>query len=158
MIIKYLKRNKGFVLLFAIVLVSIVLSLTIGISNVVFKEAQLTVSGTEANNAFFAADVGAECALYLDKDSFSPFVNSNPPFPLDCAGVSFYNPSSSFPDFGFTVFGLNPDGQGCANVTVTKDVPFPGGTEIVSKGYNRSADSSCSSGSNRVERELFVSY
>ena len=58
--------QKGFVALFAVLLATVVLSISIGIANISYKEVVLSSAAREANSAFFAADSGAECLLLHD--------------------------------------------------------------------------------------------
>ena len=63
---KKLKNKKGFVILFAVTLSAILLSIALGVSNIAFNEAKFSTSVKNTNDAFFAADVGAEQALFWD--------------------------------------------------------------------------------------------
>ncbi|MCX6757405.1 MAG: hypothetical protein NTZ44_00775 [Candidatus Nomurabacteria bacterium] len=158
MITKFKNKNKytkhdstksGFVLLFVIILSTIILSITFGISNIALKEVLLTVSGADSNNAFFASDAGVECALYLDRSSASPFVTDG--IPPDCANIHVNNISSVFPVFDFQI----DIGSSCAKIKVTKPTDPTGFTQIISKGYNYCNNTF---GHNVVERVLEVNY
>ena len=63
---KKIKKDRGFVLLFAVTLAAIFLSIALGISQVALKENNFSTSAVDTNNAFFAADSGAEQVLYND--------------------------------------------------------------------------------------------
>jgi len=58
--------KKGFVLAFSLLISSIVLALAFGIFNILLKQIVLTSSSKDSQIAFYAADAGAECALYWD--------------------------------------------------------------------------------------------
>ena len=60
------KKNKGFVILFAMLISSLILLISAGIFNVVQKEVVLSSSARESQRAFYAADSALECALYSD--------------------------------------------------------------------------------------------
>lgn len=60
------KDNKGFVILFSILVSSLILLISAGIFSVVQKEVVLSSSARESQRAFYAADSGLECALYSD--------------------------------------------------------------------------------------------
>src|SRR3990167_4752401 len=62
------KRNgeRGFTLLLAALVASIVLALGASIFGVAQKELTLSSIGRDSQFAFYAADTGAECALYWD--------------------------------------------------------------------------------------------
>ena len=57
-------NQRGYLLLFAVVLSSIVLAIGLGIVNIVNKGLILASSGRLSQVAFYAADGGVECALY----------------------------------------------------------------------------------------------
>jgi len=58
--------SRGFVLPFAVLLSGILLSIGLAIFSITLKELVLSAAGRESQFAFFAADAGAECALYWD--------------------------------------------------------------------------------------------
>jgi len=162
-LIKNQKSNRAFVLLFAVMLSSIILSVALGVTNIAFKEARFSTSAKDSNEAFFASDVGVECALYNDKTSINKFpLPSSSPVPISsCAGLTptptLSGVSSTTATYSFVLSGLANLGNACAKVSVAKD-SSSGMTEttIISKGYN-TGDSACvSTNSNRVERELKV--
>src|SRR3989344_4229619 len=101
------KMRRGFTLLFAMIISSIVLSIGLGIFNIALKELVLSSAARESQFAFFAADTGTECALYWDiryRDPDHPEVTSafDPDWrqAIQCAGQVFGemggNPSSHF--------------------------------------------------------------
>ncbi len=59
-------KSAGFVLPFAVLLSGILLSIGLAIFSITLKELILSSAGRESQFAFFAADAGAECALYWD--------------------------------------------------------------------------------------------
>jgi len=150
-----IKNNKGgFVLLFVVVISSIILAITLSIANISLKEIKFGTSAKDTNDAFFAADTGAECALFNDKSTQNKFPLAGPASTITCIGVSIL-PTFSSGVYNFTITNLGSTGQGCAKVTVNKSVSP---TIIISKGYNI-GDASCnSSSSSRVERQLELSY
>jgi len=56
---KKFQYKKGFVVLFAVMLSSIILAITIGIANISIREIKFSTGAKDTNNAFFAADAGA---------------------------------------------------------------------------------------------------
>jgi len=148
--IKNIKKNRGFVILFAVMLSSILLAIGLGVSNIAFREVKFGTSAKDANDAFFAADTGAECALFYDKnltvlDSFPSSIacGNNPNIPVDINGT-------------FILSGLGSLNRSCAIVTIIKDSTLSI-TTITSKGYNN-GDVNCIPSSNSLERELEVTY
>ncbi len=149
-----IKKNRGIAILFTVMISSIILAIALGVANIAYKELSFNTSAKDADDAFFSADTGVECALFYDKSALSDnaFIGTAN---MNCANnpVSISSITSSF--WTFTISGLGNSGQGCAIVTVDKTPP---GTIIISKGYNN-GDSSCNSlNVNRVERELKVTY
>ncbi len=145
MTIKKIKKNSGFVILFAVTLSAIVLAIALGVASVALKEVKFGTSARATNDAFFAADTGIEYVLFKDKDPTF--------YPMPAVGLQqTFNPPT-------TLTGLGSSGASCAIVTITKDdTTPPGTTTIISKGYNI-GDVACSSTNpNRIEREIDVSY
>ena len=145
--------RSGFVILFAVTLSAILLSIALGVANIALKEIKFGTSGKDTNNAFFAADVGAECALYYDRSSGSAFIPSPPSITCNDNSITITeNPASVWT---FTVSGLGSGGQGCAKVTVDKTTGSL--TQVVSNGYNNGG-ASCVKTSNTVERQVELNY
>ena len=151
--IKINKTKSGFVMLYAIVLSSMLVSVTLGVMNISFKEIGFGTSGIDTNDAFFAADTGVECALYNDKITMNKFPVTGPATGINCAGVNIL-PVFSSGVYNFVVPEFGNEGENCVKVTVDKSIPPT--VSITSKGYNV-GDLLCdSSVPNYVERELKV--
>lgn len=134
---------RGFTLLFAVLFVSATLALSLGLSNLIIGQIQLSGTGRDSQFAFYAADSGAECATYWDRiaNKFSTSSASS----IVCAGQSRSvggAPTSSF-DLDFT-------NGSCVSVSVNKSNPAE--TVITSIGH-----SPCGGG-RKVERGLEVRY
>lgn len=156
------KNKKGFVILFAITISSILLAVALGVANIAFKEIKFSTSSRNANDAFFAADTGVECALQNDKSTSDIFTSDSSATTMNCvnSAISLSKTVSAQTTWDFVVPSLGSSGQACAKVQVVKDFSDPLNilSTITSKGYN-SGDSSCaSSDTNRTERQLEVSY
>ncbi len=153
-----IKKNKGFVILFAIIATSIILTVSFGLANISLQEINFSTSAKDTNEAFYAADIGAECALANDKSASTSFVISGGAGSVTCMGSSTPFTSRSANSWAFTLTGLGTSSGSCANVTVTKDFATnPVTTTIDSKGYNK-GDNSCNFTANRVERSIKVTY
>ena len=169
-----IKKNIGFVLLFAVTLAAIILSITLGITNIAYNEVRFSSNARDTNDAFFAADSGLECASLYDVDTsdFSlpstteyAFLPYNSPFhhlaSITCNGNSSIvitpipsNYSSSPISYTFVVPKLGARGNSCAIVTVKK-TDTAGGDVTSSKGYNNDASDNCDgTSSSRLEREV----
>lgn len=160
------KNNKGFALLFAVLLSSLILSISFGVSNIAVKEIKFGTSAKDINDAFFAADTGIECALFNDKMTSTSFMTPGGSGTVSCIGTTspltyvandpLY---SSLPSWSFVLSNFN--NQACARVTVVKNAisnPPNVTTFIVSKGYNIGGATCNSLSANRVERQLEANY
>lgn len=151
-----LRNSKGFALLFSVMLSSIILAITLGITSIAYKEIKFGTSVRDTNDAFFAADTGVECALYNDKISSNVFVA--PPLNtgiMTCLGGPV-TLTGTFPIKSFVITGLGARGQACAAVTVDKTSPTA--TYITSKGYNGGLDPCGVINSNQVQRQIELQY
>lgn len=59
-------NNKGFTLLYAVVVTSILLASALSIISIALRELALTTSSRESQFAFYVANTGLECAQYWD--------------------------------------------------------------------------------------------
>lgn len=156
-IFKKIKKNRGFVILFAVTLAAILLSIALGVSSIALKEIKFGTSAKDTNEAFFAADAGVECARINDKSTGVVFVDTPTSFSINCNNnIIAVNKHAILPIWNFVISGLGNTGQGCARVNVDKTTP----TVVVSKGYNNGGGvpGSCNPGANAIERELKTSY
>jgi hypothetical protein len=66
--------QKGFTLLLSILVISMILSASLGMAQIALKENQLSSLVRESESAFHAADKGIDCALYyhISYDRYSP--------------------------------------------------------------------------------------
>jgi len=143
----------GFTLLFSLLILTIILSASLGVYNIVIRQFKISQISRESSIAFTAADAGMECALYWDikKKEFD-----NPIYTIDCLGDSISN--SMTPPASTTTFYLGLNNGSCAKVEVRKASP---NTKLISYGYNVGDPSSdCGGASDRlqVERVLQASY
>ena len=153
---KLIQLKKGFVILYALIVMSILLMLTISITNINVREYQLSQYGSESLSSYYAAESGLECALYWDlKEEKSAFrYDATEPTGRDiyCMGNTYrVGDDSADPVYTLNI-DLSSSGIG-ANVEVVVD-KTGGKTDIVSRGYNTSdLDSKYA-----VERGLKVGY
>lgn len=153
-----IKNKKGFALLYAVLVSSILLSIGLAIFNITMKELLLSSLGRDSQFAFYAADTGIECALYWDfVPAISAFSTSSPAGSVNCGGGD--EPDRPVISTGgdgvyerrFQIdFAPEPY---CVKVLVTKK-ESPRETIIESRGYNTCDNTS----PRRVERALRVTY
>lgn len=128
------RGEKGVALLFVILLTSVLLLVAIGITSIAFKEAAFSSQAKDSDRAFFAADTGIECALYLDAQgqfdgtaTSAPSCNSYMPTLVDITGAGSY------------VFAVPLDTQ-CVEIAVNKNYTAADGsgpyTQLSAIGYN----------------------
>ena len=163
---KYPITKKGFVLLFAVVVSSILLSVALGVSNIALKEMIFSTSAKDGNEAFYAADTAAECTLFYDSSSLvdNVFIGINPIPPTYCNDRQFTFIEKSISDAGFdstftfTIYGLGSSGKSCATVTVNK-MNDNSKTKVTSIGYNNSETlTSCIPIAASVQRVIEINY
>lgn len=89
-----LKNNKGFTLLFAVIVSTLVLAVGGSIINIALKQVILSGVGRDSQYAFYAANTGIECALYWDitglisgRGGFATSSVSTATGPAGCAGT-----------------------------------------------------------------------
>lgn len=143
-------KQKGFTLLLASLLASLLLAIGLSMFAIAHKEIILSSLGRDSQYAFYAADSGAECALFWDlKGGFSvdtPLTGArcnNQPIGelasdgsgnLEIGGNPFDASGQSISNFYFE------QNNRCINVTVIKFETGNITTEINSRGYSVRCD------------------
>lgn len=162
-------------LLFAVILSAIILAISLGVSNITFRELTFSTSAQATNDAFYAADVGAECALYYDLNRIFAGDSNGLVFAFGYPGIQVYTPcaansggvnlnngqgSPQPPPWEFTLLSLGTSGRSCVIVTVEKNGTSPNfSTRIISRGYSTGGNADCDTNEpNRVERVIEVNY
>ncbi len=171
-----MKVKKGFTIFFAMLVGSLSLAIGLAIYDLTVRELDLSSTATQSQYAIYAADTGAECALYWDfkcemlgectsngaaNSAFATSSKSSPPSAdvfcnsIDIAGgpPAAWTVDSTLTS-AETTFSITFAPQPyCATVTVAKSGD-PVKTVITSRGYN-----TCTSGAaTRLERVLKVTY
>lgn len=148
-------HNKGFTLLLASLIASLVLLLGASMFELAQKEILLSSIGRDSQFAFYAADGAAECALYWDI-RHARFSTSSPPANVQCDGqTAAVTTGGSWPS-GFTfTFEYQPNGY-CAKVVLTRKDTNPK-TVIRASGYNTSCAGLAAS-ARALERSVELRY
>ena len=122
--------SRGFTLLLAALVASIVLALGTSIYTLAQKQVLLSALGRDSQFAFYAADTAAECALYWDF-RYAYFATSTPSNPAaqnpSCDGQAL-NPTGRAGSYPYTMVSAqmnffsdtNSTGGYCTQVTVEK--------------------------------------
>lgn len=148
----FLNSKKGFILLYAVLIMSIILALTFSITDLTIKERKLSRFGEESSSAFFAAESGMECALYWDLKDDESWFRYDP-----SAGRSITCNGQTFP-VGNDINGVTEiklvfsDSSNSSTIVVDKS--DTSSTVLLVSGYSV-PDSSVKNG---VERGIKVSY
>ena len=152
------QADRGFTLLLAALIASIVLALGAAIFSIAQKEVTLSSIGRDSQFAFYAADTLAECALYWDFrygyfGTTTPAGAQNPTCDIDTNGHPVELQASGHSvEYPYLVtskkidifYDSIPVGNFCAQVTVSKSRdPATGSvrTIIHADGYSISCDS-----------------
>lgn len=150
------KTNSGFTLFIALIVSSLLLAIGFSLSTIILKQLVFANSGKESQLAFYAADSGAECALYWDRKNIDGLTDFNGAFSIAsstfddifCGTGGPTNTTAQvgsfqrFPDIpnqqATTTFyvdysdsdPLNPNHQACAKVTVFKWIDTTSGIPV----------------------------
>lgn len=155
-------NNRGFVILFSVLISSLILLITAGIFNVVQKEVVLSSYARESQRAFYAADSALECALFVDvigvgsPDPATPFSTVAPANgSFECGGdtisSTYLATSGGTQDYDYPfVFryynDFNTEDNSCAYVLIEKNEKLTDltviETRITAVGFNACTDSS----------------
>jgi Tfp pilus assembly protein PilE len=181
-----IKNNKGFTLLFASLIVSLILSISLAIAHISLSQIILSSAGKESQKAFYNADSGLECAMYYEynvqRADGTPFfatstVSNPPPGLLACAGISAVKIDTAVGGGAnattTTSFSINPptyaDGSGSwtclvnngepsfeVKVSKTPNVDYPGAVNVLIEA--RGYNTCDDTNPKRVERGLYTRF
>ena len=163
-----LPTNHGFAILFAVLISSAILAISLGVAGVASREIALSSIAKEGGKALFAADTGIECGLYNDVQA-NEFLQ--PPVSVICGGQTIDVPaeisdinSANYFEFKVSLF----NDEMCTKVRVYKNLTKPGEpnttyTRIEAFGYNYPCDvldplNTSAQPNNLVERALRATY
>ena len=150
--------SRGFVAIFAMLIATVILIMVISITGTAYKETVLSASVRESERAFYAADTGVECGLYLDRIAGGVFVSGGVTDSM-CGDIAI---DVDVDGLGSVyTFDVPISSNSCAKVDVFKNLLIDGDsfTQVISRGYNASCDDLLDLGSRRVvERKLDVRY
>lgn len=163
---KFYKKNKyqkGYAILFTIVIVSAISVITAGLSNAAYKQLVLSSLAKDSQAAFYQADTASDCALYADR-----VISVANPTLISSGGD--WKCGSNDGSTNLTVvpgsngsFSINPKGSNgealtsCFRITVDKDSLTKSGfiiTTVKAYGYNICNKSNIRT----VEREIQTTY
>ncbi len=148
--------TNGFAMLFTVLVMSLILTIAVGISNTTFKQTILSSLAKDSQAAFYQADSAMECALYYDitKEWFALNLSLDQvPLTLACgdAVLSLDTIVSSQNYLLYTQRVTDPT-KGCFGILFDK-ATNPLFSVVQAKGYNV-----CQDNPRKVERVLEVRY
>jgi hypothetical protein len=152
---KHTKRS-GFAMLFTVLVMTLILSMALGISNITFKQTILSSLAKDSQIAFYQADAGIECALYYDLNVTTHSFNGVNPIPpqLRCGDVTLLYSGLSQPNY--YVYTSAPGSGPCiASVSVDKRYLMPPPLYVIVQARGNNV---CQTNPRQVERALEVRY
>lgn len=153
--------SRGYAILFAVLMVSIILAIALGVLNVALKEFKFAGTARNSHISFFAADTGGECALYAKKNGMLNGVSLTTPPSMICdtqtvtsTGVDLGN---SVTQFQFQPIAIQ---NGCALVDIVIDNSSTqvSKTTINAHGYNVVCANLSNNAVTKIERLLSYEF
>lgn len=151
---KYIHTQKGFVILFTVLISSIILMIGLGIFSIAFRETILSSTARESIYSLYAADSGIECALFEQSKPNGGVLSGNGGV-INCGTIeTVVGDGTSSNPYTFKM-GVEEKSY-CTKVTV---FDFGNTRRVVSQGYNIcSLDSEPADSPLLVERVLDVVF
>jgi len=153
-------KNRGYVMLFTTIIVTIISMITIGLSNTAYKQIILSSVAKDSTTAFAQSDIALECALYFENKHELASENFDPPTSWTCSDDTLFVVKST-PGSVIT-YTLSPSEEEsksnnkCFRITIEKTITITGDTRttVKAKGYNI-----CNTSNLRtVERAVDINY
>jgi len=148
------EKQKGFALLFTVIIVSAVSVITAGLTSAIYKQMVLSSLVKDSQTAFYQADTASDCALFADfvkvNEPDSTFLTTDINTPWSCGGLSLKKAGNE------DSYTLSPDvdddnSDPCFKIEIKRVGSI---TTMNSKGYNI-----CDKTNPRtVEREIQIEY
>lgn len=148
------KNSGGYAIMFSVIMISVISTITIGILNSTYKQLILSSLAKDSQTAFYESDIATDCALYADivQNKNQPFENGQS---WKCGNLELEVKNVS--TLGYELWASDPSSSSpCFNISVSKTDKGDGTylTEIKAKGYNI-----CNKENKRiVEREIQINY
>lgn len=148
--------QRGFTLLIAVILSTVVLTVGLALLDVAYKQVVLASTAKQSQAAFYNADSALECALYYDQkfNDFDFATPTNNPSSITCSSTPVTNyQSNANANVRITIFTIPCPTSGIyATTTVYKY--STGGTSIYANGFNTCVPTD----PRRIERGLKATY
>jgi hypothetical protein len=148
--------TKGFAMLFTVLVISVILSIALGISDLTFRQTLLSNSAKNSQLAFYQADSGVECGMYYDLTAGQlpqGTTVQNAPLRINC-GNSTASLVTEQSNTDYFVYQQNvSDNSPCYSIIFDKTHAVSAKDIVSSRGF-----STCQANAQQVERGLSVSY
>ncbi len=152
-------KQSGFAMLFTVLIVSLILTIAVSISNLTLRQAILSNLAKDSQAAFAQADAAVECGMYEDtylgKFPVGTLV-ANAPGSISCGDKTLVLSPRSADDYLVYVFNIDDSqyqpNKPCFSITFDKTNATQY-SRVLGTGSNICADSQ-----RRVERALEVKY
>jgi len=149
---------RGFTLLIAVILTSVLLSVGLALLDIAYKQVVLSSTARQSQYAFYAADSAMECALYWDQQ-MNAFSYTTPLSTIRCAATDISLSSSVSGGVRTTTFSTPCTNGVTASVVVYKTSGGAcSGTSATSCLYTSGFNTCTASDPRRIERGLKVFY
>jgi len=143
-------------MLFTVLVISIMLTIALGISDITYKQSILSSTALDSQLAFYQADSGVECGMYYDvtQGQFPRGTTvDNAPNQLVCGNNTVSKDlTQSSTDYLVYTEDSTASNQACYSITFDKTTD-PVKNTVSSRGY-----STCGVSAQQVERGLSVTY
>lgn len=147
--------SRGFALLIAVVLTSVVLALGIALLDIAYKQVVLSSSAKNSQYAFYNADSALECALFYDSTTTAFIYNSTYNLnTIQCSNLTVTSPAATQDAIQRTTTFNVPCSGGGTSAVVTIIKTTANATNIYANGYS-SCDPLLQT---RIERGLKAKY
>ncbi len=143
---------RGFTLLIAVVMVSVLVSVGLALLDITYKQVLLAQAATQSQYAFYNADSALECALYWDQKQNAFSYSYTTPTAITCGNLSV--PSTLTNGTTKQTVLTIPCAAGGSSATVTVLKTASAVTTIYANGYNLCNTSD----PKRIERGLRAQY
>lgn len=149
------KENKGYAILFTVVVVGIISAITIGLTNSAYKQMMLSSVARDSTTAFYQADIATECAMYADNTDFLSI--SNPTLTFSCGGSDLSYTSDI--NGTLSIYHLTPTNENVSTKCFRADVAKTEGDSLITTKVEALGYNICNKSNFRtVERAIEVNY
>lgn len=138
---KYKNNQNGYAILFTVVVISIILLISISLSDTTYKQMTLSALSKDSQTAFYQADTASECALLADykgqvfntEEGVKTLISN-----FSCGGQNMIVSGNDENDYVIRLDNENISGK-CFNISVKRtqeDSVSPVITTVIANGYN----------------------